>query len=58
MWGFTTKVVPFMLGTAGAIYEIFIRDGPERPFTLALIGALLGTPFLAMADELLRKGKV
>ena len=43
--------VLFIAGLGFAINEVVIRDGPERPVTLAFIAALLGLPFILRADE-------
>lgn len=40
----------FVLGASGFIHEL-IRGGAERPFLLALSGALMGLPFVLAADQ-------
>jgi hypothetical protein len=40
----------FALGAAGFMHELVISQG-ERPFLLALCGALMGLPFVLKADE-------
>ncbi len=40
----------FLLGASGFIHEL-IRGGAERPFILALSGALMGLPFVLNADQ-------
>jgi hypothetical protein len=40
----------FALGATGFIHEL-VRDGAERPFLLALSGALMGLPFVLAADN-------
>lgn len=46
----------FMLGATGFLHEL-IRGGAERPFLLALSGALMGLPFVLAADgKIQRKG--
>jgi hypothetical protein len=40
----------FVLGAGGFVHEL-LRDGPERPFILALCGALMGLPFVLAADN-------
>lgn len=39
----------FVLGASGFLHEL-IRGGAERPFILALSGALMGLPFVLAAD--------
>lgn len=39
----------FALGATGFLHEL-IRGGAERPFLLALCGALMGLPFVLAAD--------
>ncbi len=46
----------FVLGAGGFIHEL-TRSGAERPFVLALCGALLGLPFVLSADQLWRRPK-
>ena len=40
----------FLLGAGGFIHEL-TRSGAERPFVLALCGALMGLPFVLNADQ-------
>lgn len=40
----------FALGASGFLHEL-IRGGTERPFLLALSGALMGLPFVLAADQ-------
>ena len=40
----------FALGATGFLHEL-IRGGAERPFLLALSGALMGLPFVLAADQ-------
>jgi hypothetical protein len=40
----------FLLGGGGFTHELF-REGAERPFLLALSGALMGLPFVLSADQ-------
>lgn len=54
MWGTINRsTVMFALGAAGFIHEL-LREGVERPFVLALSGALMGLPFVLAADGRLR----
>lgn len=39
----------FVLGATGFLHEL-LRGGAERPFLLALSGALMGLPFVLAAD--------
>ena len=41
----------FVLGATGFLHELF-SHGSERPFILALSGALMGLPFVLAADRL------
>ncbi len=45
-----------LLGTAGAINELFLRSGNERPYVLAFVATLLGIPALLSFDRK-RNGK-
>ncbi len=40
-----------LLGTAGAVNELFLRSGSERPYVLAFLGALLGLPLFLSLDR-------
>lgn len=40
----------FVLGAIGFLHEL-LRGGTERPFVLALSGALMGLPFVLAADQ-------
>lgn len=40
----------FALGATGFLHEL-ILGGAERPFLLALSGALMGLPFVLAADQ-------
>lgn len=46
---FNRSSVMFALGASGFLHEL-IRGGAERPFLLALCGALMGLPFVLAAD--------
>jgi hypothetical protein len=46
----------FAIGAAGFLHELVLRSA-ERPFLLALSGALMGLPFVLSADGRLRQGK-
>jgi len=39
----------FAIGAAGFLHELILRSA-ERPFLLALCGALMGLPFVLSAD--------
>lgn len=45
----TKSSLMFVLGAMGFIHEL-LRSGPERPYFLALCGALMGLPFVLAAD--------
>ena len=53
---FTRDAVMFAIGAIGFFHEL-IASQAERPFILALCGALMGLPFVLSADSQLRKGK-
>ena len=36
----------FVIGLGLGVYEVIVRQGPERPFVLAFIAALVGVPFV------------
>lgn len=36
----------FVVGVGLGVYEVIVRQGPERPFVLAFIAALVGVPFV------------
>ena len=40
----------FVLGAFGFLHEL-LASGTERPFVLALSGALMGLPFVIAADR-------
>ena len=40
----------FVLGAFGFVHELLVA-GVERPFVLALCGALMGLPFVLSADD-------
>jgi hypothetical protein len=40
----------FALGAGGFLHELIVQQG-ERPFLLALCGALMGLPFVLAADR-------
>ncbi len=40
-----------LLGTAGAINELFLRSGSERPYVLAFVATMLGIPALLSFDR-------
>lgn len=44
----------FTLGAAGFLHELIIGEA-ERPFLLALCGALMGLPFVLAADGRIRR---
>jgi hypothetical protein len=46
----------FALGASGFLHEL-IRGGAERPFLLALSGALMGLPFVLAADGKITRGR-
>ena len=46
----------FLLGAAGFLHELILREA-ERPFLLALCGALMGLPFILAADGYIRNGR-
>jgi len=51
-------VQPFIwltLGAAGAVNELFIRTGTERPYALAFCATLLGIPALLSWDRKARE---
>jgi hypothetical protein len=41
----------FVLGATGFLHELLLTQA-ERPFVLALCGALMGLPFVIAADRL------
>jgi hypothetical protein len=41
----------FCLGAVGFLHELLISNA-ERPFLLALSGALMGLPFVIAADKM------
>lgn len=45
----------FALGATGFLHEL-LRGGAERPFLLALSGALMGLPFVLAADSRISRG--
>ena len=53
---FNRSTIMFALGATGFIHEL-IRGGAERPFLLALCGALMGLPFMLAADSRMRQEK-
>lgn len=53
--GITRDGILFVVGVLGIAHEIFLNHGPERPFLLAILGALVGLPLFLRADE--RNGK-
>lgn len=46
----------FLLGATGFLHEL-LREGTERPFLLALSGALMGLPFVLAADGHVRRNR-
>lgn len=44
----------FTLGAIGFLHELIVSMA-ERPFVLALCGALMGLPFMLSADSRLRR---
>ena len=46
----------FALGAGGFLHELVVAQA-ERPFLLALCGALMGLPFMLAADGKMRQGK-
>jgi hypothetical protein len=53
---FNRSTLMFTLGAIGFLHEL-IRGGAERPFLLALCGALMGLPFVLAADGKVRQDK-
>ena len=53
---FSRDTIMFALGATGFLHEL-ILGGAERPFMLALCGALMGLPFVLAADSKLRQGR-
>lgn len=51
---FNRSTIMFALGATGFLHEL-LRGGAERPFLLALSGALMGLPFVLAADGRLRR---
>jgi hypothetical protein len=49
------SAIMFGLGAFGFLHEL-ILGGAERPFLLALSGALMGLPFVLAADGKVREG--
>lgn len=49
----TSWVVNETLGVGIILHELVLTDG-ERPFFLALAGALVGLPFVLTADQRIR----
>jgi hypothetical protein len=46
----------FVLGATGFLHELILGSA-ERPFLLALSGALMGLPFVLAADGKVRQSK-
>jgi hypothetical protein len=53
---FNRSTIMFALGATGFLHEL-IRGGAERPFLLALSGALMGLPFVLAADGKITRGR-
>ena len=53
--GITRDVVLFVAGLLGILHELLIHVGPERPYLLAVLAAMMGLPLFLRADE--RNGK-
>jgi hypothetical protein len=53
---FNRSTIMFALGASGFLHEL-IRGGAERPFLLALSGALMGLPFVLAADGKITRGR-
>lgn len=53
---FTRERLMFTIGATGFLHELVLRSA-ERPFLLALSGALMGLPFVLSADGKLRQSK-
>jgi len=51
----TRDSVLFTLGAGGFIHEVFFGGSMERPFLLALCGALMGLPLVLRAEEQARR---
>ncbi len=51
---FTRDALMFTIGAIGFFHELIVSQA-ERPFILALSGALMGLPFVLSADSKLRK---
>jgi hypothetical protein len=47
---FNRSTIMFAAGLAGFLHELLLRSA-ERPYLLALCGALMGLPFVLKADE-------
>lgn len=50
------KSMMFCIGATIALHETFVGQ-LERPFLLALAGALMGLPFVISADQKFSQGK-
>ena len=50
------STIMFALGATGFLHELILGAG-ERPFLLALCGALMGLPFVLAADDRVRQGR-
>ena len=50
------STIMFVLGAIGFLHEL-ILGAAERPFLLALCGALMGLPFVLAADERVRQSR-
>lgn len=46
----------FSVGLVGAINEVFIRSGPERPTILAFLAGMMGLPVFLKWDDRSTKG--
>ena len=44
----------FTLGAIGFLHELLVSEA-ERPFLLALCGAMMGLPFVLSADSRIRR---
>lgn len=51
----TRDALMFTLGAGGFLHELLVSQA-ERPFLLALCGAMMGLPFVLSADSKVRRG--
>lgn len=50
----THQSAMFVVGATGFLHDVFWH-GTERPFMLALSGALMGLPFVLAADKVITR---